>query len=73
KVNRQVFMEGRGRGCGKVRKKRKGNSKTVQAIFFGQAGFLKTYRGEDPYLKLVDRYSYLLLYTSDSSDEATKT
>lgn len=60
KVNRQVFMDLSEILSLKLIQKMKGNSGSVQAIFFGQAGFLKSYRGEDPYLlKLVDRYSYL--------------
>src|SRR5690606_27909378 len=60
KVNKQSFQDLSQILCLKLIQKMKNSPENIQALFFGQAGFLKSYKGGDPYiLKLQANYGYL--------------
>lgn len=60
KVNKQSFQDLSQILSLKLIQKMKNNPENIHALFFGQAGFLKCYKGDDPYvMKLQANYDYL--------------
>lgn len=60
RVNKQAFQDLSQIINLKLLQKMKGNSEAVHCLFFGQAGFLKSYKGHEAYiLELKEQYQYL--------------
>lgn len=60
KVNKQSFLDLSQILSLKLMQKFKNNGDSIQALFFGQAGFLKVYKGDDAYiLCLKERYDFM--------------